>query len=140
MAAEDGMLRGGCFCGRVRYEAEGAPFHETICHCTDCRRAVGAVAVAWFSVDRGGLRWSGEAATLRSSPGVVRRFCPDCGTSLTFEDERHPDEIDLTVASLDEPDRVAPRDHVFAGSKPAWEVLGDGLPAYARRRTDGERV
>jgi hypothetical protein len=23
------MLKGGCFCGRVRYEAVGTPFHET---------------------------------------------------------------------------------------------------------------
>ena len=23
------MLKGGCFCGLIRYEAAGAPFHET---------------------------------------------------------------------------------------------------------------
>ena len=23
------MLKGGCFCGRIRYEALGTPFHET---------------------------------------------------------------------------------------------------------------
>lgn len=32
------MLKGGCFCGAVRYEAEGEPFHETNCHCSICRR------------------------------------------------------------------------------------------------------
>jgi len=23
------MLQGGCFCGRIRYEVAGRPFHET---------------------------------------------------------------------------------------------------------------
>ena len=27
------MLTGGCFCGRVRYEAGGAPYNATVCHC-----------------------------------------------------------------------------------------------------------
>ena len=50
------MLTGGCLCGHVRYEADGAPFHETICHCSMCRRAAGAPMVAWFSVPRAGFR------------------------------------------------------------------------------------
>ena len=29
------MLKGGCFCGRIRYETAGTPFHETNCHCSD---------------------------------------------------------------------------------------------------------
>jgi hypothetical protein len=41
------MLTGGCYCGAVRYETDGEPFHETICHCADCRRIVGAASVAW---------------------------------------------------------------------------------------------
>jgi len=44
------MLQGGCFCGRIRYEVAGRPFHETNCHCSICRRTTGAPFVAWFSV------------------------------------------------------------------------------------------
>src|SRR5262249_38242564 len=43
-------LQGGCFCGRIRYEVAGRPFHETNCHCSICRRTTGAPFVAWFSV------------------------------------------------------------------------------------------
>jgi hypothetical protein len=32
------MLTGGCFCGRVRYEARGPAFNRTSCHCSICRR------------------------------------------------------------------------------------------------------
>jgi hypothetical protein len=44
------MLTGGCFCGAIRYEARGTPFHETSCHCSICRRTTGAPFVTWFSV------------------------------------------------------------------------------------------
>ena len=46
------MLTGGCFCGRVRYEARGPAFNRTSCHCSICRRTSGAPFVAWFSVAR----------------------------------------------------------------------------------------
>ena len=36
------MLTGGCFCGRVRYEARGPAFNRTSCHCSICRRTSGA--------------------------------------------------------------------------------------------------
>ncbi len=132
------MIAGGCSCGRVRYETDGVPFHQTICHCVDCRRAVGAASVAWFSVARASVRWTGAApASIRSSPPVTRRFCGACGTSLSYESDEHPDEIDLTTASLDDPDAVPPADHVFVSQRLGWDAIGEGLPVYRRRRADG---
>ena len=43
------MLTGGCFCGAIRYEARGTPFHESNCHCSICRRTTGAPFVTWFA-------------------------------------------------------------------------------------------
>ncbi|MGH8609046.1 MAG: GFA family protein [Gammaproteobacteria bacterium] len=90
------MLKGGCFCGRIRYEATGTPFHETNCHCSICRRTTGAPFVTWFSVPRSQFRLvCGEPTRFRSTAKGTRSFCPQCGTQLTFEDEDLPDEIDV---------------------------------------------
>ena len=67
------MLTGGCLCGEVRYEADGAPFHKTVCHCSMCRRASGAPIVAWFSVPREELRWvQGAPKRYRSSAQATK--------------------------------------------------------------------
>ncbi len=129
------MLEGGCLCGRIRYVASGAPFHETLCHCSLCRRASGAAGVAWFSVRRDEFRLTaGRPRRFRSSPRGVRSFCPHCGTPLTFESDHLPDEIDITVCSLDDPDAVPPRDHIHVSSKPRWLQLGDCLPEHPQGR------
>jgi len=129
------MLTGGCLCGEVRYEAEGTPFHETNCHCSMCRRASGAPMVAWFSVARSGLRWvRGVRTTYRSSAYAMRSFCPRCGTQLTFESDAYPDEIDVTICSLDQPERVPPQDHTRTSSQLSWVKLDDGLPRYLEVR------
>ena len=79
------MLTGGCFCGRVRYEAPGPAFNRTSCPCSICRRMSAAPFVAWFSAARSRLRFACEPARFRSSDKATRSFCPECGTRLAFE-------------------------------------------------------
>jgi hypothetical protein len=133
------MLTGGCLCGAVRYEAGGPPFHGVICHCSMCRRAAGAPAMAWYSVMRAVFRFTGgEPAAWRSSGHATRRFCPRCGTQLTFESDLHPAEIDISTGSLDDPERVPPTAHVHDGTRLSWLHLNDGLPRHSDARPGWE--
>jgi hypothetical protein len=100
-----------------------------------CRRAAGAPMVAWFSVRRSAYRVvAGEPARYASSARAVRTFCGRCGTTLTFEDAAHPDEIDVTTASLDDPEAMPPRDHTRAATRLSWVRLAGGLPEYPELR------
>ncbi|MBO1074074.1 GFA family protein [Roseomonas marmotae] len=131
-------LKGGCYCGEIRYEGEGAPFHSTICHCQDCRRVAGAPFVAWFSLPVTGLRFTaGEPARFASSDKGRRSFCPRCGTPLTFQSTDLPDEVDIATATLDDPAQVPPADHVRARGQLPWVKLADGLPRYPGGRAEG---
>jgi hypothetical protein len=125
------MLKGGCFCGQIRYETTGTPFHETNCHCANCRRTTGAPSVAWFSVQRCEFRFTlGEPTRFKSTPRATRSFCSHCGTQLTFETEDLPTEIDVTTGSLDNPDEVPPKDDTWTRSRLSWVVLDDRLPKH----------
>jgi hypothetical protein len=130
------MLQGGCFCGRIRYEAAGRASHETNCHCSICRRTTGAPFVAWFSVRPSEFRFvQGHPSRFRSSSKATRSFCPHCGTQLTFQADDYPDQVDITTYSLDHPEAVPPRDQIYTSSKVQWIELADGLPQFAQARS-----
>ncbi|MEO8308706.1 MAG: GFA family protein [Pseudomonadota bacterium] len=123
---------GGCFCGAVRYAAQDPSF-LCFCYCTSCRRASGALIVAWgtfnygdFRITRGNLR---EVAT---SPGVTRGHCEQCGTTLTYRHQQKDREIDLTLASLDDAAELKPTVHIWVEDKLPWLVIADGLPQYQK--------
>jgi hypothetical protein len=131
------MLQGGCFCGAIRYEAAGTPFHETNCHCSICRRTAGAPFVTWFSIPWSQFRLiEGTPARFKSTPKGTRSFCPHCGTQLTFEHEDASGEIDVTTCSLDDPELLPPRDHTRTSSKLRWVTLADDLREYRESRYD----
>ncbi len=128
------ILKGGCFCGRIRYETTGAPFHQTSCQCAICRGTTGAAWVAWFSVQRPDFRFTeGEPARFKSTRRGTRTFCSTCGTQLTFETDDYPGEIDITICSLDDPESVEPKDQTWVSSKVSWVMLDHRLPHYRTR-------
>jgi hypothetical protein len=130
-------LTGGCACGAVRYETAAAPFHRTLCHCVDCRRAAAAPAVAWFTVPADALRYvRGAPAVHRSSPQVERSFCAACGTPLTYRNDGYAHELDVLSCSLDDPALASPQDHTWASQRLSWMRVDD-MPAYPRSRGEG---
>ena len=123
---------GGCLCGAVRYEARGTASNLCYCHCNSCRRAAGAPLVPWATFARSAFRVTrGALAQYHSSPPVTRGFCAACGTSLTYAHAARPAEIDVTLATLDEPALLAPEAHVWVADKLPWVTISDGLPRYA---------
>ena len=114
-------LTGGCFCGAIRYRGAGPPDQVLVCHCPDCRRAVGAQSVAWLFLAAEKFEYTqGEPAEFASSPGVVRKFCARCGTTLSWEGDKQPGRIDVTVGSLDDPDSCPATRGVYRKHKLSW--------------------
>ena len=125
-------LAGGCCCGAVRYAIEAEADDVTHCHCTLCRRSSGAPVVTWLTVPRSALRLlSGTPRERRSSAHAVRTFCADCGTPIAFRSDLQPDTLDVTVGSLDTPELITPREHIWVRSALAVDA--------ARRRSAAVR-
>jgi hypothetical protein len=132
-------IEGGCLCRAVRYRARREAAAPAYCHCRTCRHTSGAPVVAWITVARDGFSFTrGSPRTYRSSEHVVRSFCSLCGTPLSYEHDAHPDVLDLTTASLDDPARFAPHDHVWTSHAIPWLRIEDDLPRHAEFRPKGE--
>lgn len=116
-----GEISGGCLCGAVRYRASGEPKWVAYCHCASCRRATGAPVTAYAGFARERVSYVvGEPRRFRSSPGVVRSFCGECGTPLAYEGERWPGEVHIHLGTLDHPERLAPQKQGFADERLPW--------------------
>jgi hypothetical protein len=121
-------ITGGCACGRVRYAATIHDHDSYLCHCRMCQRATGSVSIAFKNVKHADVSWIGEPDWYDSSPIADRPYCRECGTSLGFKLKEGSENMDLTVASFDDPSPFVPKHHFGAESiHRAW-LNTDGLP------------
>jgi hypothetical protein len=123
--------RGGCLCGAIRFLAESDPVATGYCHCRLCQRSTGAPVLAWGSFPVASFAYvHGEPRVYGSSPHGQREFCPRCGTQLAYREIRDAATVDVNLGSLDRPETVVPRIHVFTGSRIPWFETADSLPRY----------
>jgi hypothetical protein len=128
----DSVVEGGCQCGAVRYRITGAPVMTALCHCSMCRRANAAPAVAWSMYAQEQVAFiSGEPQAYHSSPGAERGFCAHCGTQICFRADYIPGLIDITIGSLDYPATIEPAFHYWDSQRLPWLRFDDGLPRHA---------
>lgn len=133
-------VTGGCMCGAVRYEAVGEPLCVGYCHCHSCRRHTGAPVVTFVVFEADKVRFpKRDRSIYRSSPGVKRGFCDQCGTPLSWEgDYGEHVIIEVYISTLDDPDAFVPDRHWYHEEHIAWFDVADGLPRYRGEGLDGE--
>ncbi len=128
-------LSGRCLCGAVTYECGPPVLAPCLCHCESCRRTSGAHAVGWATVARESFRvLTGALRTYASSPPVLRQFCEQCGSPITYWNEGWPQNIDITITTLDAPHALPPAEHIWMEDALSWDRPTDGLPQYRRSR------
>lgn len=135
---EGDIHEGGCLCGAVRYRATGRPVRVNYCHCRMCLKATGAPVSAWATFARSQVRFVQGRPTLRRSSDIARHgFCATCGSALTWEGDGDPDLTDVSIGSLDHPEKVAPQEHLWTESAVRWLHIDDELPRHHRSRSEG---
>ena len=132
------ILAGGCACGSLRYRRAHRPYDAGWCHCRLCQLSSGAPAVAFATVARAdfeieidaGARW------YRSTPFGQRLICARCGSLVAMQVDHQPDTTDFTIATLDDPEIIAPDFHIFRESRIGWFETTDEMPRHERFRPD----
>jgi len=128
------MRSGGCQCGAVRYEVEGEPKHNALCHCADCRASSGAPVVGWIAFMEPQLTVkSGALSTYEGKTGSIRQFCTTCGTGLFFRNEAMlPGIVDIQSATLDDAASEPPQAQIQCAERLPWMAKLSSLPEFPR--------
>jgi hypothetical protein len=95
--------------------------------------------MAFATVPVADLIWTrGEekVRSVKSSSFGHRYFCGECGTPFLMRVDHQPETLDFSVATLDEPETIAPAYHIFWESRIRWFDPGDNLPRHATFRSD----
>ncbi len=127
-------LEGGCYCGAVRYEAEGEPMMKAQCHCRECQYITGGSPNVFMAMPIPGFKYTKGAPkgfTRTDIPrAVTREFCPDCGTQVVTRAPNFPAVI-LKVGSLDDPRQFGgPQMAIYTCDAQSFHRIPEGIPTF----------
>jgi len=93
--------RGGCHCGRVRFEVRGNLERVSECNCSICTKKA---YVHWI-VPRSAFRLltkSDDIASYAFNTKTARHlFCPNCGVAPFYIPRSDPESLDVNVRCLE---------------------------------------
>ena len=129
-------LEGGCYCGQVRYVAEGEPMMKAQCHCRECQYISGGAPNLFMVMPLDGFRYTKGTpkAFTRSDleAPVTREFCAECGTHLVTRRLGLPAVV-LKIGTLDDPSQFgSPQMAIYTVDKQPFHAIPEGMPAFER--------
>jgi len=129
-------LEGGCYCGAVRYEAEGRPQLKAQCHCRECQYITGGSPNMFLLMPPDGFRYTKGAPKQFTRSDiqnpVTREFCAECGTHLVTRRPGLPFVI-LKAGGLDDPAQFGmPQMAIFTIDKQDFHMIPEGTPSFER--------
>ena len=129
-------MTGGCLCGQVRYMADAEPMFAGVCHCKDCQKETGTAFNIVIAIPAAALAFQGSPKTYTqkgdSGQDVVRRLCPNCGSTITSEPAVMPGASILRVGTLDDTSWVKPTMEIYCDSKQSWVDLAGGMQRHPK--------
>ena len=130
-------VTGGCYCGEVRFEADGELEAAFQCHCRECQYITGGnpnIVMVFAQVD---FQYIAGVPTkfIRSDlqTPVERYFCQDCGTAIGSISPSRPNSMIVKVGTLDDPSVFAAKAAIFTCDQEAFHHIPDGLPSFDKR-------
>ena len=130
-------IEGGCYCGGLRYEAEGDPMFRGQCHCRECQYISGGGVNYVMAMPEAGFAYTkGEAKGFTRKDlknAVTREFCPECGTHVLTRVPAMPGMLMFKVGTFDEPSAFgSPQMAIFLCDRQEFQPVPEGIPAFTR--------
>jgi hypothetical protein len=130
-------LEGGCYCGQLRYVAEGEPVMKAQCHCRECQYISGGSANVIIGMPAAGFSYTkGEPKSFSRTDlahPAAREFCPNCGTHILTRSPGLPGAVIIKVGTLDDPAVYGmPSIAIQTADKQVFQVIPEGVATFER--------
>ena len=130
-------IKGGCMCGRYRYEASEASIVSGACYCRECQYSSGGAPAFAILMIKTSVKvtpampraWNGTSARGNQ---IARYFCEECGTPLFAESSANPTLLSIKVGSLDDPSGFKSTGSIWVSSAQPWHYIDPALPRFER--------
>ena len=132
-------VTGGCYCGEVRYEADGPQEAAFQCHCRECQYLTGGNANIVVVFAESDFRYTkglaSSFARLDLENPVTRHFCGACGTSIGSRSPSRPNSMIVKVGTLDNPGEYQAQAAIFTCDRQAYHYIPNNIPSFDKRPT-----
>jgi len=130
-------IEGGCYCGAIRYEAEGNPAFKGQCHCRECQYFSGGHPNVIIGMPEAGFAYTkGSPKAFRRGDletPATREFCSECGTHLLSKAPGLPGTVMIKVGTLDDPGIFEkPQMAIYTIDKQSFHTVPEGIPTFER--------
>ena len=116
-----------CRCGQLGVTCTGEPVRVSVCHCLECQKRSGSVFATQARWPDDQVKMSGEFVEWEriadSGHRATYRFCPTCGSTLTYVIEGWPGVTAIPVGAFADPDFPAPQFSVYEHRKHPWTTV-----------------
>ena len=123
-------IKGSCLCGAVEFYVRDNFQYAGYCHCTQCTKfsgtiAVGGILCSDFSLTKG----ADDIIKFKRSESTTACFCGVCGTNM-YGEKQGTEFIHIRYGNLNDTPQLLPQAHMFVGSKADWYEINDSLPQF----------
>lgn len=128
-----------CRCGKLRLKCDGEPQRVSVCHCLECQRRTGSA----FAVQ---ARYATADVTIEGTSRLYRKtgdsgmwaryhFCPNCGSTVYYENEDTPGVFAIPVGAFADPTFPIPQRSIYEDRMHPWTGVG-GKAVHHKRQSE----
>ncbi len=128
-------VQGGCYCGDLRYRAQGDPLFKGQCHCRECQYISGGSPNVVLVMKDGDFAYTQGSAKIFQREDldnpVTREFCEKCGTHILSRAALLPGAVMIKVGTFDDPATYGnPEMAIFTADKQCFHTIPEGVAAF----------
>lgn len=130
-------IKGGCLCGKVRYENDAEPALLVNCYCKTCQKNSGSSHSYNYAMPAGSTKITGDTVKAyedhsgASGKPFYRKFCSNCGSHFISGGPAYEGLEFIKAGTIDD-GHLEPTTHIWLEDKLSWQAIPEGATTFGK--------